>query len=132
MPWGKKGHDDELDCYTSAWVNGHRFIGKTDNVELSFELLYDEPCAALKDPVRSAVHRLREAGMKLGESMAEEIRPNAVLSIELYLDPFYVSPENQRGLSVKASAKLVRLEPLFPPKDGEVVVNLFASWMGAL
>jgi uncharacterized protein YbjQ (UPF0145 family) len=99
---------EDVELYTSPWVSGTRaaaYFGPI-NTELFLEDdLVDDRSAAWSKAERELLEALRDKARALGA--------NAVVGLEVTLDPFAKSESGETGLRLHAVGTAAKLEPLF-------------------
>lgn len=101
--------DQDVELYTSPWVSGTRAAAYFGPI--SSELFLED------DTVEDRSEAWAKAERELLESLRDKARSlgaNAVVGLEVTLDPFARSPEsNATGLRLHAVGTAAKLEPLF-------------------
>jgi len=101
--------DQDVELYTSPWVSGTRAAAYFGPI--SSELFLED------DSVEDRTEAWSKAERELLESLRDKARSlgaNAVVGLEVTLDPFARSAENEAtGLRLHAVGTAAKLEPLF-------------------
>ena len=104
-----KSFDQDVELYTSPWVSGTRAAAYFGPI--SSELFLED------DRVEDRTEAWSKAERELLESLRDKARAlgaNAVVGLEVTLDPFARSSENDMtGLRLHAVGTAAKLEPLF-------------------
>ncbi len=104
------GTEDDVELYTSPWVSGTRaaaYFGPISSELFLSDDSVEDRSAAWTRAERELLESLREKARTLGA--------NAVVGLEVTLDPFSQSCENEKdtGLRLHAVGTAAKLEPLF-------------------
>jgi uncharacterized protein YbjQ (UPF0145 family) len=101
--------DQDVELYTSPWVSGTRAAAYFGPI--SSELFLED------DSVEDRTEAWSKAERELLESLRDKARSlgaNAVVGLEVTLDPFARAPETEKtGLRLHAVGTAAKLEPLF-------------------
>ncbi len=100
--------DEDVELYTSPWVAGTRAVEYFGPV--SSELFLEDSA------VENRADAWAKAELELLESLrdkAHTLGANAVVGLEITLDPFAQSETDATGLKLHAVGTAAKLEPLF-------------------
>jgi hypothetical protein len=99
---------EEVELYTSPWVSGTRaaaYFGPISSELFLEDDFVDDRSVAWGKAEQELLASLRDKARALGA--------NAVVGLEVTLDPFATSPAGLKGLKLHAVGTAARLEPLF-------------------
>lgn len=108
MPDEGRPIGEEVELYTSPWVSGTRaaaYFGPISSELFLEDELVDDRSAAWSKAEQELLASLRDKARGLGA--------NAVVGLEVTLDPFARSSAGSSGLRLHAVGTAAKLEPLF-------------------
>jgi uncharacterized protein YbjQ (UPF0145 family) len=108
-PEAKVSPEKDVELYTSPWVSGTRaaaYFGPISSELFLEDAHVEDRSAAWSKAERELLEALRDKARALGA--------NAVVGLEVTLDPFAQAPETgSTGLRLHAVGTAAKLEPLF-------------------
>jgi uncharacterized protein YbjQ (UPF0145 family) len=99
---------EDVELYTSPWVSGTRaaaYFGPISTELFLEDKTVDDRSEAWSKAERELLESLRDKARALGA--------NAVVGLEVTLDPFALSEKGTTGLRLHAVGTAAKLEPLF-------------------
>jgi uncharacterized protein YbjQ (UPF0145 family) len=99
---------EDVELYTSPWVSGTRaaaYFGPISTELFLEDKAVDDRSEAWSKAERELLESLRDKARGLGA--------NAVVGLEVTLDPFAISENGTTGLRLHAVGTAAKLEPLF-------------------